>query len=137
MERFFRLLKRKPIIVRFFEKLEFFDKFVIRFVGSDPKPDHLFTMPASKRTVADSDPDGIDRFFLVNALEMKTRVVRIHFPLPVSPLCLFPDAFRKKRERLPESVGGMGLHFLRTEKSNGVVFPFSNSCRASSASLAS
>jgi hypothetical protein len=54
-----------------------FDEFIVSFVSADPKPDHLFAMATAQRPITDADPDRVDGFRLVDALEMKALIVRV------------------------------------------------------------
>ena len=53
-------------------------------------------MLASKGAITDTNPDGVDRCCIVNALEMKAGMVGVCFPLLMSLLCLLLDAFRQE-----------------------------------------
>lgn len=74
------------------------DEFVIRLVRTDPEPYHLIAVPPVESTVTDSDSGGIDRFCLVDTLEVKSRMERVLFPLRVCLFRLVLNPFRKKGE---------------------------------------
>ena len=80
------------------QRSKLLDKFVIRRVRTDPEPYHVVDVPPTESTVTDSDPDGIDRFSLVDTLKLKPRMERVFFPLHVSLFRLLLDPFGKKGE---------------------------------------
>jgi hypothetical protein len=50
--------------------LKKFYHLVVRFMRADPEPDDRIAMAAAQGTIADADPDRVDRLRLVDTLKM-------------------------------------------------------------------